>query len=106
MKRDPLVDDLSSVGGSSGPAAAEEAAVAEIAGVPGLLAQVGPEDAARLTEAPDLQDTIPDTVLPEVMAAVHRERGRLGRTLLALAAGGYALVRRHRQGPSGPAHPA
>ena len=29
MKRDPLVDDLSSVGGSSGPAAAEEEAVAQ-----------------------------------------------------------------------------
>jgi hypothetical protein len=67
------------------------AAVAEIAGVPGLLAQVGPADAARLTEAPDLQDGLPGTVLPEVLATVRRERSRLSRALLTVAAG-IALV--------------
>lgn len=73
------------------------AAVAEIAGVPGLLAQVGPADAARLTEAPDLQDEMPDTVLPEVLATVRRERTQLTRALLGIAAGialllsGFAL---------------
>lgn len=62
------------------------AAVAEIAGLPGLLAQVGPEDAARLTEAPDLNEGPPATVMPEVLATVRHERGRLTRTLLGLAA--------------------
>lgn len=61
-------------------------AVAEIAGLPGLMAQVGPEDAARLTESPDLADPVPDTVLPEVLATVRRERGRWSRRWLGLAA--------------------
>ena len=63
-----------------------QAAVAEIAGVPGLLAQVGPEDAARLTETTDPQEGLPATVLPEVLATVRRDRGRLTRTLLGVAA--------------------
>lgn len=63
-----------------------QAAVAEIAGVPGLLAQVGPEDAARLTEAPDLHEGLPPTVLPEVLATVRHERSRTTRTLLGIAA--------------------
>src|SRR4051812_36705433 len=62
------------------------ASVAEIAGLPGLLAQVGPEDAARLTEMPDHHDGPPATVMPEVLATVRRERGRLTRTMLGLAA--------------------
>jgi len=66
-------------------------AVAEIAGLPGLLAQVGPEDAARLTEAPDLTEGPPATVLPEVLATVRRERGRTTRFLLGVAAA-VALV--------------
>lgn len=75
------------------------AAVAEIAGVPGLLAQVGPEDAARLTEAPDLHDGPPPTLLPEVLATARHEGRRPVRTLLAVAAGvvllltGFALGR-------------
>lgn len=67
-------------------------AVAEIAGLPGLMAQVGPEDAARLTEAPDLAERVPDTVLPEVLATVRRERGRGSRRLLGLAAAVALLV--------------
>lgn len=63
------------------------AAVAEIAGVPGLLAQVGPEDVARLMEVPDPSDGLPDHVLPEVLATVRQERGRLTRVLVGLAAG-------------------
>jgi hypothetical protein len=62
------------------------ASVAEIAGLPGLLAQVGPEDAAALTEAPDPHDGIPATVMPEVLATVRRQRGRLTRVLVGLAA--------------------
>ena len=62
------------------------AAVAEIAGVPGLLGQVGPEDAARLTEAPDLHEGPPATLLPEVLETARRERSRLVRTLLGVAA--------------------
>jgi anti-sigma factor RsiW len=62
------------------------ASVAEIAGLPGLLAQVGPEDAAALTEAPDPHDGIPATVMPEVLATVRRQRGRLTRLLVGLAA--------------------
>jgi hypothetical protein len=62
------------------------ASVAEIAGLPGLLAQVGPEDAAALTEVPDPHDGIPPTVMPEVLATVRRERGRLTRALIGLAA--------------------
>ena len=60
--------------------------VAEIAGVPGLLAQVGPEDAARLTEASDHPDGPPETVMPQVLATVRRERSRTTRALVALAA--------------------
>jgi hypothetical protein len=67
------------------------ASVAEIAGLPGLLAQVGPEDAAALTEAPDPHDGIPATVMPEVLATVRRQRGRLTRLLVGLAAA-VALV--------------
>jgi hypothetical protein len=62
------------------------ASVAEIAGLPGLLAQVGPEDAAALTEIPAQQDGPPPTVLPEVLATVRQERGRLTKLLLGLAA--------------------
>jgi hypothetical protein len=65
--------------------------VAEIAGLPGLLAQVGPGDAAALTETPDSPEGMPATVLPEVLATVHRERGRLTRLLVGLAAA-VALV--------------
>jgi hypothetical protein len=63
------------------------AAVAEIAGVPGLLAQVGPEDVARLMEVADPADGLPDHVLPEVLATVRHERGRLTRAVVGLAAG-------------------
>jgi len=62
------------------------ASVAEIAGLPGLLAQVGPEDAARVTEASDHPEGLPDTVMPQVLATVRRERSRTTRTLVALAA--------------------
>jgi hypothetical protein len=72
--------------GHLGGCARCRASVAEIAGLPGLLAQVGPEDAAALTEVPDPHDGIPSTVMPEVLATVRRQRGRLTRLLFGLAA--------------------
>lgn len=61
-------------------------AVSEIAGLPGLLSQVGPEDAARLTE-PGPAATPPETLLPTVLATARRQRRQLRTRLLAVAAG-------------------
>ncbi|MBP2417089.1 zf-HC2 domain-containing protein [Microlunatus capsulatus] len=61
-------------------------AVSEIAGLPGLLSQVGPEDAARLTD-PAPAATPPETLLPAVLATARRQRRQLRTRLLAVAAG-------------------
>lgn len=70
--------------------------VAEIAGLPGLLASVDPEDAASLTETPTAAGERPDVaapagLLPGVLAAVRR-RVRLTRVLVGVAAVALLLV--------------
>ena len=67
-----------------------QAAVSEIAGLPGLLSQVGPEDAARLTD-PRPEDPAPATLLPTVLATARRQH-RLRRTRLLVVAAGLVLV--------------
>jgi hypothetical protein len=73
-----------------------QGAVAEIAGVPGLLAQVGPEDAAQLTESTAREESMPAEVLPAVLTQVSARRQRMTRLLVGLAAatvlvlGGFA----------------
>ena len=65
-----------------------QSAVSELAGMPGLLAQVPPEDAALLAAAPDvevLDDGPPPDLLARVRALPNRRR-RLARTLIAAAA--------------------
>jgi hypothetical protein len=88
-----------------------QAAVSELAGIPGLLAQVPPEDAAMLAVAP--VETIDDGPPPDMLAAVRaRHASQRRRTagilagaaaagLLVLAGIGYALGLLPL-GPSGP----
>ena len=70
--------------------------VAEIAGLPGLLASVDPEDAASLTEAPTsdgepAEDSAPVGLLPGVLASVRRQT-RLTRVLVGTAAAVVLLL--------------
>jgi hypothetical protein len=68
-----------------------QAAVSELAGMPGLLAQVPPEDAALLAVAPT--ETIDDGPPPGMLAAVRsRQAGRRRRTVGLLAAVEAAAV--------------
>ena len=68
-----------------------QAAVSELAGMPGLLAQVPPEDAALLAVAPT--ETIDDGPPPGMLAAVRsRQAGRRRRTVGLLAAVAAAAV--------------
>ena len=72
------------------------AGVAEIAGLPGLLASVDPADAARLTAAPasgagGAESEIPARLLPDVLASVRR-RTRVTRALLGVAAAVLLLL--------------
>jgi Putative zinc-finger len=69
-----------------------QAAVAELAGLPGLLGQVSPEDAAMLAAQTSLdveQEEPPQTLMPASLAK-HRSRRR--RLVIALAAAAAALV--------------
>jgi anti-sigma factor RsiW len=68
-----------------------QAAVSEIAGLPGLLAQIGPEDAARLTDPRPAAGAPPASLLPTVLAAARRQR-RLRTRLVAVAAGLVLVV--------------
>ncbi|SDT39111.1 Putative zinc-finger [Friedmanniella luteola] len=63
-----------------------QAAVSEIAGLPGLLSQVGPEDAARLTDPRAAQEPSPESLLPTVLATARRQHTRARTQLLAVAA--------------------
>lgn len=63
-----------------------QAAVAEMAVLPGLLAQVAPEDAAQLAGPDEPADEPPPTLLPAVLTTARRQRRRLSRNLLGLAA--------------------
>lgn len=62
-------------------------AVSEIAGLPGLLSQVGPEDAARLTDPRPTAEPPPESLLPTVLARARRGQRQLHTRLLAVAAG-------------------
>ena len=69
-----------------------QAAVSELAGMPGLLAQVPPEDAALLAVAPPA-DIIDDGPPPGMMAAMRsREAGRRRRRVGTLAGAAAAVV--------------
>jgi anti-sigma factor RsiW len=68
-----------------------QGAVSEIAGLPGLLSQVGPEDAARLTDPLPADERAPESLLPTVLATARRGRRQVWTGLLAVAAG-LALV--------------
>jgi hypothetical protein len=64
-----------------------QSAVSELAGMPGLLAQVPPEDAALLAAAPvEVLDEGPPPDLMFRMRARSARRGRLTRTLVGAAA--------------------
>ncbi len=88
-----------------------QAAVSELAGMPGLLAQVPPEDAALLEVVPE--EMIDEGPPPDMLAAVRsrRERGRrrmlgilagaVAAALLVVAGVGYAMG---LLGPNGPQH--
>ncbi len=86
-----------------------QAAIAEVAGMPGLLAAVAPEDAAIWSEAPvpgaDLAP--PDTLLPKMITEIRSRRRRALTTVVGVAAalflllGGVALG---RGWPAGPPH--
>jgi hypothetical protein len=90
-----------------------QAAVSELAGMPGLLAQVPPEDAALLAVAP--AESIEEAPPPDMLAAVRsRQAGNRRRIIgivataaaaavLVLAGIGYA-VGLLPLGPSGPQH--
>jgi hypothetical protein len=66
-------------------------AIAEIAGMPGLLAAVAPEDAAMWSEAPvpGVDYAPPDTLLPKMITQI---RSRRRRTLTALVGVAAALL--------------
>lgn len=64
-----------------------QAALSEVAGLPGLLSQVGPEDAARLTDPRPEEEPLPESLLPAVLAGARRGRRRTLDRLLAVAAG-------------------
>ena len=68
-----------------------QAAVSELAGMPGLLAQVPPEDAALLAVAP--AEIIDDGPPPGMLAAIRsREAGRRRRRVGMLAGSAAAVV--------------
>jgi Putative zinc-finger len=70
-----------------------QAAVSELAGMPGLLAQVPPEDAALLAEVPD--EIIDEGAPPDMLAAVrsrHTGSRRRIATILGTAAAAVVLV--------------
>ena len=70
--------------------AACQAAVTELAGMPGLLAQVPPEDAALLAVAP--AETIDEGPPPDMLAAVRSRRERAHRRMVRILAGTAAAV--------------
>ena len=67
-----------------------QAAVSELAGLPGLLAQVPPEDAALLAAAPT--ETIVDAPPPDMLAAVRARHAGRQRRMAAIVAGAAAAV--------------
>jgi anti-sigma-K factor RskA len=72
-----------------------QAAVAELAGVPGLLAQVSPEDAALVaaqTSQAVEAEALPKTLLPSRIADQRKRRRRLVTALVAAAAAVVLIV--------------
>jgi hypothetical protein len=67
-----------------------QAAVSELAGLPGLLAQVPPEDAAVLAVAPT--ETIDDGPPPGMLAAVRSRQAGRRRRMVGMLAGSAAAV--------------
>jgi cytoskeletal protein RodZ len=75
--------------------AACQAAVSELAGMPGLLAQVSPDDAALLAEQASQaaeEDAPPKNLLPESIAEQRKRRRRLVTGLVAAAAALVLIV--------------
>jgi Putative zinc-finger len=78
-----------------------QVAIAELAGMPGLLAAVAPEDAAMWSVAPvpGADNTPPDTLLPKMITEIRSRRRRAMTALVAAAAavvlvlGGFGLGR-------------
>ena len=67
-----------------------QAAVSELAGMPGLLAQVPPEDAALLAAAPAV--VISDAPPPGMLAAVRSRHATRRRRTVGILAGAAAAV--------------
>jgi hypothetical protein len=67
-----------------------QAAVTELAGLPGLLAQVPPEDAALLAVVPE--ETIENSPPPDMLAAVRSRQAGRRRRMVAIMAGAAAAV--------------
>ncbi len=74
--------------------AACQQGVAEVAGLPGLLTQVSPEDAALWSEAPPSEPggLPPETLLPQLISRVRSRRRRVVTVLVGVAAGLVLLV--------------
>jgi hypothetical protein len=64
------------------------AAVRDLAGLPGLLAQVSPD----VLISPPEPDPVPDTLLPHLVAEVRREQGRRRRWVTGLVAAAAVVV--------------
>jgi hypothetical protein len=87
-------------------------AVSELAGIPGLLAQVSPEDAALLSiGAADVINDPPATLFPRLIISARSRRRRLWLTLgaiaaaLVLVAGGLGVLVTRGVLPLGPQTP-
>jgi hypothetical protein len=72
------------------------AAVAELAGLPGILAQVQPEDAAELLDPQADESRVPDTLLPRLVRSAtrrrRRNRGVVAAAVVATAAAAAAVA--------------
>jgi len=66
------------------------AAVAELAGMPGLLSKVPAAEAAELRADPETASLVPDTLLPRLVRAVRRRR--VGARVFASAGGALGLA--------------
>jgi Putative zinc-finger len=67
-----------------------QAGVSELAGMPGMLAQVPPEDAALLAAAPP--EVVGDAPPPDMLAAVRSRRASRRRRMAGFLGGGAAAV--------------
>jgi hypothetical protein len=85
-------------------------AIAEVAGIPGLLASVSPEDAAAFSEASAVENP-PETLLPDLLGHVRNRRRRIVTALVGIAAalvlllGGVGIGRALPDGSGGSTFP-